>query len=108
MAQVLLPSCGARGSEQSTAGSHGLRRGCFHRAVSVDRSCIFRRLLLCSHISILGLGTLLYFLRVESLMNIALQPGVEQLKLLRNKDISPVELAEEHIRRIERLNPALN
>jgi Asp-tRNA(Asn)/Glu-tRNA(Gln) amidotransferase A subunit family amidase len=41
-------------------------------------------------------------------MNIALQPAVEQLKLLRNNDISPVELAEEHIRRIERLNPALN
>ncbi|NYF78091.1 amidase [Granulicella arctica] len=41
-------------------------------------------------------------------MSIALQPAVEQLKLLRNKKISPVELAEEHIRRIERLNPALN
>jgi Asp-tRNA(Asn)/Glu-tRNA(Gln) amidotransferase A subunit family amidase len=41
-------------------------------------------------------------------MSIALQSAVEQLKLLRNKDISPVELAEEHIRRIERLNPALN
>ena len=41
-------------------------------------------------------------------MSIALQSAVEQLKLLRNNDISPVELAEEHIRRIERLNPALN
>jgi amidase len=41
-------------------------------------------------------------------MNIALRPAVEQLKLLRNNHISPVELAEEHIRRIERLNPALN
>jgi len=41
-------------------------------------------------------------------MSIALQSAVEQLKLLRNNDISPVELAEEHIRRIERLNPKLN
>jgi Asp-tRNA(Asn)/Glu-tRNA(Gln) amidotransferase A subunit family amidase len=46
--------------------------------------------------------------KVEILMSIALQSAVEQLKLLRNNDISPVELAEEHIRRIERLNPALN
>jgi Asp-tRNA(Asn)/Glu-tRNA(Gln) amidotransferase A subunit family amidase len=41
-------------------------------------------------------------------MSIALQSAVKQLKLLRNKDISPLELAEEHIRRIERLNPVLN
>jgi Asp-tRNA(Asn)/Glu-tRNA(Gln) amidotransferase A subunit family amidase len=41
-------------------------------------------------------------------MSIALQSAVEQLRLLRNNDISPVELAEEHIRRIERLNPSLN
>jgi Asp-tRNA(Asn)/Glu-tRNA(Gln) amidotransferase A subunit family amidase len=41
-------------------------------------------------------------------MTIALQPAVEQLKLLRRNYISPVELAEEHIRRIERLNPVLN
>jgi Asp-tRNA(Asn)/Glu-tRNA(Gln) amidotransferase A subunit family amidase len=41
-------------------------------------------------------------------MSVALQSAVEQLKLLRNNDISPVELAEEHIRRIERLNPKLN
>jgi len=41
-------------------------------------------------------------------MSIALQSAVEQLKLLRNNHISPLELAEEHIRRIERLNPALN
>jgi Asp-tRNA(Asn)/Glu-tRNA(Gln) amidotransferase A subunit family amidase len=41
-------------------------------------------------------------------MNIALQTAVEQLRLLRNNDISPIELAEEHIRRIERLNPVLN
>jgi Asp-tRNA(Asn)/Glu-tRNA(Gln) amidotransferase A subunit family amidase len=41
-------------------------------------------------------------------MTIAMQPAVEQLKLLRANKISPVELAEEHIRRIERLNPVLN
>jgi amidase len=41
-------------------------------------------------------------------MNIALQTAVEQLRLLRNNDISPIELAEEHIWRIERLNPVLN
>jgi amidase len=41
-------------------------------------------------------------------MNIALRSAVDQLKLLRNNDISPIELAEEHIRRIERLNPVLN
>ena len=35
-------------------------------------------------------------------------PAVTQLALLRSRRISPVELAEEHIRRIERLNPALN
>jgi hypothetical protein len=46
--------------------------------------------------------------KVEIPMSIALQPAVEQLKLLRNKKISPVELAEEHIRRVERFNPALN
>jgi amidase len=49
-----------------------------------------------------------YIVKVEILMSIALQSAVEQLKLLRNNDISPIELAEEHIRRIERLNPALN
>ena len=41
-------------------------------------------------------------------MTIATQPAVEQLELLRANKISPVELAEEHIRRIERLNPVLN
>jgi amidase len=51
---------------------------------------------------------LLYFVKDEILMNIALQTAVEQLRLLRNNDISPMELAEEHIRRIERLNPMLN
>jgi Asp-tRNA(Asn)/Glu-tRNA(Gln) amidotransferase A subunit family amidase len=33
---------------------------------------------------------------------------VEQLALLKRKEISALELAEEHIRQIERLNPALN
>jgi amidase len=41
-------------------------------------------------------------------MSIALQSAVEQLKLLRKHDISPAELVEEHIQRIERLNPILN
>lgn len=41
-------------------------------------------------------------------MSIALRPAVEQLALLRRGGISAPELAEEHIRRIERLNPVLN
>jgi Asp-tRNA(Asn)/Glu-tRNA(Gln) amidotransferase A subunit family amidase len=41
-------------------------------------------------------------------MNVTLLPAVEQLALLRNKKISSLELAEEHIRQIERLNPLLN
>ena len=41
-------------------------------------------------------------------MSVALLSAVEQLDLLRRGDISPLELAEEHIRRIERINPALN
>jgi len=41
-------------------------------------------------------------------MSVALLPATEQLSLLRTRQISPVELAEEHIRRIERLNPSLN
>ncbi len=41
-------------------------------------------------------------------MSIALKPAVEQLALLRSRKLSAPELAEEHIRRIERLNPALN
>ncbi len=41
-------------------------------------------------------------------MSIALLPAVEQLALLRRGAVSPLELAEEHIRRIERLNPVLN
>lgn len=41
-------------------------------------------------------------------MSVALLSATEQLALLTRRSISPVELAEEHIRRIERLNPALN
>jgi Asp-tRNA(Asn)/Glu-tRNA(Gln) amidotransferase A subunit family amidase len=41
-------------------------------------------------------------------MNITLLPAVEQLALLDRRKISPVELAEEHIRQIQRLNPRLN
>ena len=41
-------------------------------------------------------------------MSIALLSAVEQLALLRRGEVSPLELAEEHIRRIEQLNPALN
>jgi len=41
-------------------------------------------------------------------MSVALQPAVEQLRQLRNHEISPLELAEIHIQRIERLNPSLN
>ena len=39
---------------------------------------------------------------------ITLQPAVKQLALLRESKISPLELAEEHIRAIERWNPRLN
>ncbi len=41
-------------------------------------------------------------------MNVTLFPAVAQLVLLEQRRISPLELAEEHIRQIERLNPALN
>ena len=41
-------------------------------------------------------------------MDVALLPAVTQLALLRDGTISPIELAEEHIARIERLNPLLN
>ncbi len=34
--------------------------------------------------------------------------AAELLRLIREKKISPLELAEEHVRRIERLNPGLN
>ena len=41
-------------------------------------------------------------------MNVTLLSAVEQLALLEERRISPLELAEEHIRQIERLNPQLN
>ena len=41
-------------------------------------------------------------------MNVTLLPAVDQLRLLEQRKISPLELAEEHIRQIERHNPALN
>lgn len=41
-------------------------------------------------------------------MSVALLPATEQLALLGRREISPLELAEEYIRRVERLNPALN
>jgi len=41
-------------------------------------------------------------------MSATLLPATEQLALLRRRALSPLELAEEHIRRIERLNPRLN
>ncbi len=40
--------------------------------------------------------------------NVVLAPAVRQLELLRAGEISVAELAEAHIRQIERLNPALN
>jgi amidase len=44
----------------------------------------------------------------ESIQNLVLLPAVRQLELLRAGEISVVELAEAHIRQIERLNPTLN
>lgn len=41
-------------------------------------------------------------------MSITLLPATEQLALLRRQALSPLELAEEHIRQIQRLNPQLN
>ncbi len=41
-------------------------------------------------------------------MSVALLPAVEQLALLQRRKISPLELVEEHIARIERWNPVLN
>ena len=40
--------------------------------------------------------------------DVVLMPAVRQLELLRTGEISVVELAEAHIRQIERLNPKLN
>lgn len=41
-------------------------------------------------------------------MNVTLLPAVKQLALLEQRKISALELAEEHLLRIERLNPQLN
>src|SRR6202167_5275035 len=41
-------------------------------------------------------------------MSVTLRPATEQLALLRQRTITPLELAEEHIRQIQRLNPSLN
>jgi amidase len=40
--------------------------------------------------------------------DLVLRPAVRQLELLRSREISVLELADAHIRRIERLNPKLN
>jgi Asp-tRNA(Asn)/Glu-tRNA(Gln) amidotransferase A subunit family amidase len=40
-------------------------------------------------------------------MSVTLLPATEQLAMLRSRAITPVELAEEHIRQIQRLNPQL-
>ena len=42
------------------------------------------------------------------MMDLVLEPAVKQLELLRSGAISVTELAEAHIRQIERLNPKLN
>jgi len=44
----------------------------------------------------------------ETMNDIVLAPAVRQLELLRSGEISGIELAEAHIRQIERLNPQLN
>ncbi|MGA8878999.1 MAG: amidase family protein, partial [Candidatus Korobacteraceae bacterium] len=41
-------------------------------------------------------------------MPVTLLPATEQLAMLRKGAIAPLELAEEHIRQIQRLNPTLN
>jgi Asp-tRNA(Asn)/Glu-tRNA(Gln) amidotransferase A subunit family amidase len=41
-------------------------------------------------------------------MTVTILPAVEQLALLQQRKISALELAEEHIRQIQRVNPALN
>jgi Asp-tRNA(Asn)/Glu-tRNA(Gln) amidotransferase A subunit family amidase len=44
----------------------------------------------------------------DAVNGVALEPAARQLDLLRSGQLSVVELAEAHIRQIERLNPALN
>src|SRR6185437_6267799 len=40
--------------------------------------------------------------------DLVLQPAVDQLALISARKLSPLELAEEHILQIKRLNPQLN
>ena len=40
--------------------------------------------------------------------DITFLPALAMAQLIREKKISPVELAEAHLRKIERLNPTLN
>jgi Asp-tRNA(Asn)/Glu-tRNA(Gln) amidotransferase A subunit family amidase len=40
--------------------------------------------------------------------SLSIQPAVDMIAMLAKNDISALELAEEHIRRIEQLNPQLN
>jgi Asp-tRNA(Asn)/Glu-tRNA(Gln) amidotransferase A subunit family amidase len=42
------------------------------------------------------------------LSELTIKPAVELLRLLRGREISSVELVEEHVREIERLNPSLH
>jgi Asp-tRNA(Asn)/Glu-tRNA(Gln) amidotransferase A subunit family amidase len=42
------------------------------------------------------------------LSDVVLRPAVEQLAMIAARSISPLELAEEHIAQIERLNPQIN
>lgn len=42
------------------------------------------------------------------LVSITFLSAIEQLRLLRERHVSPLELADEHIRQIEHLNPTLN
>jgi Asp-tRNA(Asn)/Glu-tRNA(Gln) amidotransferase A subunit family amidase len=44
----------------------------------------------------------------DSMSGVVLRSAVEMLAMLRAREISPLELAEEHIRQINRLNPQLN
>jgi len=41
-------------------------------------------------------------------MSVTLLPATEQLGMLRRRDLTPLELAEQHIAQIRRLNPLLN
>jgi amidase len=43
-----------------------------------------------------------------SIMHVTLLPATEQLALLRRRALTPLDLAEEHISQIRRLNPQLN